>query len=96
MTIVTEYQNILIDKKKESDFEFDFVDRLYYKSYKITLNCWCLCINCRKWLKDDKATRNHKNKNKKCFKYGLLAAMHHHKSLDHSERISNLKHFADL
>lgn len=39
---------------------FDFVDRLYFKLYKRTLNCEGLFINCRKWIKDKNATKNHK------------------------------------
>ena len=40
---------------KGSDFLFDYVDRLYYKSHKLTLNSRGLYISCKKWLKDNKS-----------------------------------------
>ena len=47
-------------------------------------------INYRK-----KATKNSKIKNEECFKYALLAALHHEEIHNNPERISNLKTFTD-
>ena len=47
------------------------------------------------WIKNNKATINPKNKDNKCFKYALTAALNNKKIKYHPERISNLKPFFD-
>ena len=74
---------------------FDFVERLYFKLYKRTLNCEGLFINFRKWTKYKNATKKPKYKNKEFLKYASLATLHHQEILNHRERISSLKPLAN-
>ena len=55
---------------RSSEFAFDYVHLLYYKSYKINFNRGGLYIDSPDWIKNKKATLNPFNKkNNKCFQY---------------------------
>ena len=77
-----------------SEFIFDSVDSLYYFLNKIGLNRGGSYIDCPKWLKK-KATINRKNSDDKCFQYDLTVALNYEQIKNHSERISEIKHFID-
>ena len=71
------YQERLETKMKGSSFIFERVDSLYYHLHKISLNRAASYIDSPKWLKAKGATINPKNKNNKCFKYGITVALNH-------------------
>ena len=46
------------------------------------------------WLKNKKATTNHKNNNEeKCFHYALTIALSHEQIKSNPQRISDIRHF---
>ena len=65
---------------KGSEFVFDYVQLLYYKSYKINPNCGGSYVDSLDW-KNKKATINLINKrDNKCFQYGVTVALNHKKN----------------
>ena len=44
-----------------SEFDFNYVQLLYYKCHKINLNCGGLYIYSSDWIKNKKSTINHVN-----------------------------------
>ena len=88
------YQEGLETKMREgSNFVFESVDLLYYHLHKISLNRGGSYINSHDWIKNKKATTNPKNKDNKCFRDDLTAALNHEKIPSQAERISKLKPF---
>ena len=47
------------------------------------------------WLKNKGATINPKNKDNECFKYAIIAALHHQEIGKNPQRISKLKPFIE-
>ena len=68
------YEENLQEKMKESDFEFDGVNFLYYDFNKISINRGGSYIDSPKWLKEKKSTINPKNNDQKCFQYAATLA----------------------
>ena len=67
-----------------------------YHLHKISLNRGSSCINSPKWLKNKVATINPKNtRDNECFKYAIIAALHHQEIVRDPQRISKLKPFID-
>ena len=60
-----------------SEFVFDGVNALYYDLNKISLNRVESYIDSPKWLKNEKATINHKNNDDKCFLYVLTVLLNY-------------------
>ena len=81
------YQEELETKMNGSEFVFENVDLLYYRHHKISLNRSGLYIDSPDWIKDKKATINPKNKDNKCFKYVITAALNHEKIRKNPQRI---------
>ena len=48
-------------------------------------------IGLLEWIKNKKAVINPQNKNEECFKWSVIAALHHEDIRDHPERISLLR-----
>ena len=86
-------QEGLDTKMKGSNFAFDSIDLLYYKFHKISLNRGRSHIDSPEWIKNKKATINPKNKDNKCLKYAIAAALNHNEINNHPEKISKLKPF---
>ena len=78
-----------------SEFAYDSVDALYYNLNKVSLSRAGSYIDSSKWLKNNKATINPKNKDEKCFQYALTVALNYEQIKDHPERISKIKPFID-
>ena len=89
------YQKGLETKMKGSEFVFDSVDLLYYSLHKISLNRGGSYIDSPDWIKNKKETINPKNKDNKCFKYAVTAALNYNEINNHPEKISKLKPFID-
>ena len=52
-------------------------------------------IDLPKWVKDKHCCINPKNEDKECFKWGVIAALHHNDINNHSEKVSKLKPYID-
>ena len=90
-SVLQKDQEGLEESTKGSDFVFDGVDLLLYKLYKTCLNRGGLYIDSPEWLKNKKATINPKNKDDKCFQYGLTVALNYQNIKKNSQRISKIK-----
>ena len=89
------YQKGLQEPMKGSEFVSDGIDSMYYKLHKISLKRGGSYINSPEWLKNKKATINPKNKDDKCFKYSLTAALNHKQIGKDPQRITKIKPFID-
>ena len=68
------YQNNLTSMKG-SEFVYDYVLLMYYKSHKINLNRSGSYVDSPYWIENQKAATNPINKKDKCFQYTLTAAL---------------------
>ena len=75
--------------------DYLFIDLLYYKLQKMCLKRGGPYIDSSKWIKNEKAAINPKNKDDKCFKHALTVALNHEHIKSHPERISKIKPFLD-
>ena len=89
------HEGLEIKIREGSNFVFESVDLLYYHLHKISLNRGRSYIDSPDWIKHKKATINPENKDNKCLRNSITAALNHEKIPSHSERISNLKPFFD-
>ena len=81
---------------KRSGFIFERVDLLEYRLHKISLNRGNSYIISPQWLKNKGATINPENTmDNECFKYAIIAALHHQEIGRNPQRISKLKPFID-
>ena len=92
-SFLQKYEENLQEKMKESDFEFDSVNFLYYDYNKISINRGGSYIDSPKWLKDKKSTINPTNNNYKCFQYAVTLALNLDKIRKNPRRISKIKLF---
>ena len=60
---------------KESEFEFDGVNFLYYDFNKISINRSGSYRDSPKWIKNKKSTINPKNNDYKCFQYAVTLTL---------------------
>ena len=74
-SLLQRYQKGLEESMKGDKFVFDSVDLLYYKCHKISLVRVGSYTDFPKWLKNKKATINHKNNDDKCFQYAVTVAL---------------------
>ena len=94
-SFLQKYEENLQNKMRESDFEFDGVNFLYYDFNKISLNGGGSYIGSPKWIKNKKSTINPKNSDYKCFQYAVTLALNLDNIDNHPERISKIKPFID-
>ena len=87
------YQEVLQEKMKDSEFEFDSVNLLYYDFNKISLNRGGSYIDSPEWMKYKKSTINPKNNDYKCFQYTVTVALNRDKINKHLQRVSKIKPF---
>ena len=92
-SFIQRYEENLQNKMKESDFEFDGINFLYYDFNKTSICRGGTYIDSPKWLKDKKSTINPKNKDNKCFQYAATLALNIDNIDNHLERISKIKPF---
>ena len=70
------------------------MDLLEYHFHKIIQNRGSSYIDSHEWLKNKKATINPKSTiDEECFKYAIIAALHHQEIGRNSQKISKLKPF---
>ena len=62
---------------KGSEYVFNYVCLLYYKSHKINPNCGGSYTDSPDWIKNKKSTINPVNKKDKCFQYPVTVALNH-------------------
>ena len=79
----------------ESGFTLDQIMHLHINVHKLALTRGSSCIVLPEWIAKKKAVINPKNNNEKCFKWTVIAALHHEEFQHHSERISLLQHYED-
>ena len=94
-SFLQKYEQNLQEKMKVSEFEFDGVNFLYYDFNKISINRGGSYIDCPKWLKDKKSTKNPINNDYKCFQYAVTLALNLDNIRKNPQRISKLKSFID-
>ena len=92
-SFLQKYEENLQDKMRESDFEFDGINILYYNFNKTSINRGGSYIDSPKWLKDKKSTMNPKNNDDKCFQYAVTSALNLDNIDNHLERVSKIKPF---
>ena len=87
LTIKENYSSDLT-RMDGSEYHFERVTLFRYKLHKISLRRGGSYIDSPKWIKNKKGT---KNEDDKCFIYGIIVSLNHHKIDNHPERISKLK-----
>ena len=89
------YQNNL-ESMRGSNFVLDYFQLLYYKCYKINVNCGGSHIDYLDWIKNRKTTINPINKKyNKCFQYAITVGLNYEKIGKHAERIKNITPFTN-
>ena len=62
---------------KSGDYVFDYVEALYYKCHKISLNRGGSYTESPKWINDKKVSINPQNSDDKCFQYAVAVALNY-------------------
>ena len=75
-------------KFPESGFTLDKIMHLYINFHRLVLTRGSSYIDLPEWLKSKKAMINPQNKNEECFKWAVIAALHHEEIKNNPERIS--------
>ena len=75
----------------ESGFSLDNIMHLYINFHRLVLTQSSSYIELPEWLKSKKAMINPQNKYAECFKWAVIAELHHEEIKLHPERISLLK-----
>ena len=95
-SLLQKYEENLQNKMRQSDFEFDGVNFLYYDFNKISLNRGGSYTDSPQWLKNKKSTINPKNNDDKCFQYVINLALNIDKIKKDTQRISKIKPFIEI
>ena len=94
-SLLQKYQGELEKSIKGSDFVLESADLLLYEIHKISLNREGSYIGSPEWLKNEKATKNSKNNDNKCFQYTLTVALNYEQIKKDPQRILKIKYFID-
>ena len=78
-------------KFPESGFTMDKIMHLYIKFHRLALTRGSSYIELPKWLKSKKAVINRQNKDEECFKWAVIAALHHEEIKKDQQHISRLR-----
>ena len=78
-------------KFPESGFTLDKIMHLYINFHRVALTRGGSYIELPKWLKSKKAVINPQNKDEECFKWAVIAALHHKEIKKNHQRISRLR-----
>ena len=78
-------------KFPESGFTLDKIMHLYINFHRVALTRGGSYIELPKWLKSKKAVINPQNKDEECFKWAVIAALHHEEIKKDHQRISRLR-----
>ena len=94
-SLLKKYEEVLQNKMRGSEFEFDGVNFLFYDFNKTSINRGGSYIDSPKWLKDKKSTINPKNNDDKCFQYAVTLALNLDKIKKDPQRVSKIKPFIE-
>ena len=83
--IIQKFFNLLLSRykvglgqpMKSGDYVFDYVEALYYKCHKISLNRGGSYTESPKWINDKKVSINPQNSDDKCFQYAVAVALNY-------------------
>ena len=75
----------------ESGFTVDKIMHLYIKFHRLVLTRGSSYNELPKWIKSKKAVINPQNKDEECFKWAVIAALHHEEIKKDHQRISKLE-----
>ena len=78
-------------KFSESGFTLDKIMHLYINFHRLALTRGGSYIELPEWLKSKKAVINPQNKDEECFKWAVIAALHHEEIKKDHQRISRLR-----
>ena len=78
-------------KFPESGFSLDKIMHLYINFHRLVLTRGRSYNELPECIKNKKAAINLRNKDEECFKWAVIAALHHQDIKDHPERISLLR-----
>ena len=79
----------------ESGFTLDQIMHLHINFYKLALTRGSSYIKLPEWIAKKKAVINPKNNNEQCFKWAVIAALHHEEIAKDPQCISKLQHFQE-
>ena len=79
----------------ESGFTLDKIMHLNINFYWLALTGGSSYTKLPTWIASKKAVINSKNNNEQCFKWAVIAALHHEEIKQNPERISLLQHYED-
>ena len=80
-------------KIPESCFSIDKIMYLYINFHRLALTRGGSYIELLEWLKSKKAVINSQNKDEECFKWAVIAALHHEEIKKDHQRISRLRRY---
>ena len=78
-------------KFPKSGFTLDKIMHLYINFHRLALTRGASYIELPKWIKSKKAVINPQNKDEECFKWAIIATLHHEEIKNNLERISLLR-----
>ena len=78
-------------KMPESGFSIDKITHLYINFYRLVMTRGSSYNELPEWIKSKKAVINPQNKDEECFKWAVIAALHHEEIKHNPERTSLLR-----
>ena len=78
-------------KFPESGFTLDKIMHLYINFHRLAMTRGSSYTELPKWIKSKKAVINPQNKDERCFKWAVIAALHHEEIRKDHQRISSLR-----
>ena len=78
-------------KFPESGFTLDKIMHLYINFHRLVLTRGSSYNELPEWMKSKKAVINSQNKDEECFKWAVIAALHHEEIKKDHQRISRLR-----
>ena len=92
--LLRQYEKV-INTMEASDYVFVRIVEMTYHCHRVDLNRGGSYIELPDWVKNKKCCINPKNDDDECFKWAVLAALHHKEIGVHPERISKLRSYVD-
>ncbi|WP_215897484.1 hypothetical protein, partial [Acinetobacter baumannii] len=75
----------------DSEYVFNRIVEMYYHCHKVDLTRGSSYVDLPDWLRNKKCCINPKNEDEECFKWAVIATLHHAEIGKHPERISKLE-----
>ena len=82
-------------KLPKSGFTLDSITQMDIGFHKLTLTRGSSYIKVPAWIASKKAVINPQNTDEECFKWAVIASLHHEEIDSHPERITKLQHYED-